>query len=128
MCEFEVSPAIPIPSAPRFFRSSIARTWVAHDAAAEGRGVAKDEEAEAHFLAATAWMGKIEQEAIGPLNLYNIPDTVSVPLKNDLAVKVPRYENGFLYPPEGPGFGVELNEAAVKKLATPGKSPVTIGK
>jgi len=83
---------------------------------------------EAHFLAATEWMGKIEQEAIGPLNLYNIPDTVSTPLKDDLAVRVPRYEKGFLYPPDGPGLGVELNEAAVKKLATPGKSPTVIGK
>ncbi|OGN94531.1 MAG: mandelate racemase [Chloroflexi bacterium RBG_13_51_18] len=82
----------------------------------------------AHFLAATEWMGKIEQEAIGPLNLYNIPDTVSTPLKDDLAVKVPRYENGFLYPPEGPGNGVELNEAAVKKFTTPGKKPIVIGK
>jgi len=82
----------------------------------------------AQFLAATEWIGKIEQEAIGPLNLYNIPDTVSTPLKDDLAVKVPRYENGFLYPPDGPGIGVELNEAAVKKLATPGKKPVIIGK
>jgi L-alanine-DL-glutamate epimerase-like enolase superfamily enzyme len=82
----------------------------------------------AHFLAATEWMGKIEQEAIGPLNLYNIPDTVSTPLENDLAVKVPRYENGFLYPPDGVGMGVELNEVAVKKLATPGKSPTVIGK
>ncbi len=83
---------------------------------------------EAHFLAANEWTGKIAQEAIGPLNLYNIPDTVSTPLENDLAVNVPRYENGFLYPPDGPGFGVELNEAAVKKLATPGKSPTVIGK
>jgi L-alanine-DL-glutamate epimerase-like enolase superfamily enzyme len=83
---------------------------------------------EAHFLAATAWMGKIEQEAIGPLNLYNVPDTVSKTFKDDLAVKVPRYEKGFLYPPEGPGLGVELNEAAVKKFATPGKSPTVIGK
>ena len=82
----------------------------------------------AHFLAATEWLGKIEQEAIGPLNLYNIPDTVSTPLKDDLAVKVPRYENGFLYPPDGPGIGVELNEAAVKKFATPGKKPIIIGK
>jgi L-alanine-DL-glutamate epimerase-like enolase superfamily enzyme len=82
----------------------------------------------AQFLAATEWMGKIEQEAIGPLNLYNIPDTVSTPLKDDLAVKVPRYEGGFLYPPDGPGIGVELNEAAVKKLATPGKKPVIINK
>jgi L-alanine-DL-glutamate epimerase-like enolase superfamily enzyme len=83
---------------------------------------------EAHFLAATAWMGKIEQEAIGPLNLYNIHDTVSAPLKNDLAVKAPRYEKGFLYPPDGPGFGVELNEKAVKQFATPGKSATGIGK
>jgi L-alanine-DL-glutamate epimerase-like enolase superfamily enzyme len=82
----------------------------------------------AQFLAATEWIGKIEQEAIGPLNLYNIPDTVSTPLKDDLALKVPRYENGFLYPPDGPGIGVELNEAAVKKFATPGKKPVIIGK
>jgi L-alanine-DL-glutamate epimerase-like enolase superfamily enzyme len=83
---------------------------------------------EAHFLAGTEWMGKIEQEAIGPLNLYNIPDTVSTPLKNDLAVKVPRYEKGFLYPPDGPGFGVTLNESALKKLATPGKPATVIGK
>jgi L-alanine-DL-glutamate epimerase-like enolase superfamily enzyme len=83
---------------------------------------------EAHFLAATAWMGKIEQEAIGPLNLYNIHDTVTNPLKNDLAVNVPRYEKGFLYPPDGPGLGVELNTQAVKQFATPGKSPTVIGK
>lgn len=84
--------------------------------------------AEAHLLAATEWMGKIEQEAIGPLNLYNRPDTVNPPIKNDLAVNVPRYENGYLYPPDGPGLGAELNEAAVKKFATPGKSPTVIGK
>ncbi len=83
---------------------------------------------EAHFLAATAWMGKIEQEAIGPLNLYNIHDTVSQPIKDDLAISGPRYEKGFLYPPHGPGLGVELNEKTVKKLATPGKSPTMIGK
>jgi L-alanine-DL-glutamate epimerase-like enolase superfamily enzyme len=83
---------------------------------------------EAHFLAATAWMGKIEQEAIGPLNLYNIPDTVTRPITNDLAVKMPRYEKGFLYPPKGPGLGVALNEKAVKKFASPGKKPTAIGK
>jgi L-alanine-DL-glutamate epimerase-like enolase superfamily enzyme len=84
--------------------------------------------AEAAFLGATAWMGKIEQEAIGPLNLYNIYDTVSGPIKDDLAKKPPRYEKGFLYPPDGVGLGVELDEASVEKLATPGKKPVIIGK
>ena len=83
--------------------------------------------AEAAFLAATAWMGKIEQEAIGPLNLYNIYDTVSGPIENDLAKKPPRYEGGYLYPPDGVGLGVELDEDSVKKLATPGKQPVVIG-
>ena len=82
--------------------------------------------AEAAFLGATAWMGKIEQESIGPLNLYNIYNTVSGPIENDLAKKPPRYENGFLYPPEGVGLGVELDEESVKKLATPGKAPVVI--
>jgi L-alanine-DL-glutamate epimerase-like enolase superfamily enzyme len=81
---------------------------------------------EAHFLAATEWMGRIEQESIGPLNLYDLIDTVSQPYPEDLAVAPPRYEGGYLYPPEGPGLGIELNEAAVKKFATPGKSPVTL--
>ena len=72
-------------------------------------------------------MGKIEQESIGPLNLYNIFDTVSGPIENDLAKKAPRYEKGYLYPPEGVGLGVELDEASVEKLATPGKPPVIIG-
>jgi L-alanine-DL-glutamate epimerase-like enolase superfamily enzyme len=82
--------------------------------------------ANAHFLAATEWIGRIEQEAIGPLNLYNIHDTVSKPIKNDLAVNVLRYENGYLYPPDGPGLGVELNEDTVKQFATPGKEPTVI--
>ena len=82
--------------------------------------------AEAAFLGATAWMGRIEQEAIGPLNLYNIYDTVSAPIENDLAKKAPRYEKGFLYPPDGVGLGVELDEESLAKLAAPGKDPVVI--
>ena len=81
---------------------------------------------EAHFLAATEWMGKIEQESIGPLNLHDLIDTVSQAVPDDLAMNMPRYENGYLYPPEGPGLGIELNEAAIKKFATPGKTPVVI--
>jgi L-Ala-D/L-Glu epimerase / N-acetyl-D-glutamate racemase len=83
---------------------------------------------EAAFLGATAWMGRIEQEAIGPLNLYNVYDTVSAPIVNDLAKKAPRYEKGFLYPPDGVGLGVELDEGSLETLATPGKPAVIIGK
>ncbi len=81
---------------------------------------------EAAFLAATAWMGHIEQEAIGPLNLYNVYDTVSGPLPNDLARQPPRYEGGYLYPPDGPGLGVELDETALDRAISPGKQPVVI--
>jgi len=84
--------------------------------------------AEAHFLAATEWMGRSEQESIGPLNLYNRPDTTKPPITNDLAKKVPPYEGGYLYPPQGPGLGVELNEAIVPSLITAGKKATVIGK
>jgi L-alanine-DL-glutamate epimerase-like enolase superfamily enzyme len=89
-----------------------------------GLGAASD----IHFLAATEWMGRSEQESIGPLNLYNRPDTVNPPIKDDLAVKVPRYEGGYMYPPEGPGLGIELNEEVMNRLITPGKKPTVIGK
>ena len=82
---------------------------------------------EAHFLAATEWMGRSEQESIGPLNLYNRADTVSPPISGDLAVEIPRYEAGYLYPPQGPGLGVKLNEEIVPSLVTPGKRATSIG-
>jgi L-alanine-DL-glutamate epimerase-like enolase superfamily enzyme len=84
---------------------------------------------EAHFLAATEWMGKIEQESIGPLNMHDLIDTNPArggTITNDLGKTMPRYENGYLYPPEGNGLGIELNEDAVVKYATPGKEPVVI--
>ncbi len=80
----------------------------------------------AHFLAATVWLGKIEQESIGPLNMLNVPDTVSKSLKDPLGKTLLRYEGGFLYPPDGPGLGIELREEALAKLATPGKSPTSV--
>ena len=81
---------------------------------------------EAHFLTAMEWMGKIEQESIGPLNLHNLIDTTGAPVTDDLAIRMPRYENGFLFPPEGNGLGIDLNEEAVAKFATPGKAPIVI--
>ena len=81
---------------------------------------------EAHFLAATEWMGKIEQESIGPLNLHDLIDSTGPVITDDLGMTMPRYENGYLYPPEGNGLGIELNEDAVVKHATPGKEPVVL--
>lgn len=82
--------------------------------------------AQAHFLASNEWMGHMEQETVGPLHIHDVADTVSTPITDDLALNVPRYENGYLYPPDGPGLGVELNEKLLPSLITPGKSAVVI--
>jgi L-alanine-DL-glutamate epimerase-like enolase superfamily enzyme len=83
--------------------------------------------AQAHFLAANDWMGRIEHENNGPLHMHDIYDTVTNPITDDLSRKLPRYENGYLYPPEGPGLGMELNEEVLQRLITPGKTPTVIG-
>jgi L-alanine-DL-glutamate epimerase-like enolase superfamily enzyme len=31
----------------------------------------------------------------------------------------PRFENGYSYPPEGPGFGLEITESLLRKVAVP---------
>ncbi|MGD0658669.1 MAG: enolase C-terminal domain-like protein [Syntrophorhabdales bacterium] len=79
-----------------------------------------------HLLVADEWMSKLVHENIGPLHVHDVYDTVSAPITDDIAMNVPRYENGYLYPPTGPGLGIELNEAILPKLQTPGKRPTVI--
>lgn len=81
-----------------------------------------------HLLVADEWLSKMVHENLGPLHIHDVYETVSKPIKNDVALKVPRYENGFLYPTHSPGIGVELNEPAIANLITPGKSPTMISK
>jgi len=81
-----------------------------------------------HLLVADEWMSKMVHENLGPLHIHDVFETVSQPIKNDVALEVPRYENGFLYPTTTPGIGVELNEPAIAELMTPGKSPTVISK
>ncbi|MFC1839151.1 mandelate racemase/muconate lactonizing enzyme family protein [Thermodesulfobacteriota bacterium] len=81
---------------------------------------------EAHFLCSTEWLGRIEQESIGPLNLHDLMETDGGPIPNDLGLSSPRYENGCLYPPEGPGLGVGLNEDIIPGMMTEGKAPIVV--
>jgi len=81
-----------------------------------------------HLLVADEWLTKMVHENLGPLHIHDVYDTVSKPIKNDVALNVPRYENGFLYPTHSPGIGVELNEPAIAELITPGKSPTVVSK
>ena len=82
----------------------------------------------AHLLASDEWTTKMEHENLGPIHMSSALDTAKAPITTDLAKNVPRYEDGFLYPPHEPGIGCELNEEMVEKLMTPGKSPTVIGK
>jgi L-alanine-DL-glutamate epimerase-like enolase superfamily enzyme len=81
-----------------------------------------------HLLVADEWMSKMVHENLGPLHIHDVFETVSKPIKNDVALNVPRYENGFLYPTTAPGIGVELNEKAIAQLITPGKKPTVVTK
>jgi len=82
--------------------------------------------AQGHFLIADAWTANFVQENTGPLTVYNVLNTVDEEITTDLAKELPRYEDGFMWVPEGPGLGVALNEAVVPDYLTPGKPPVTI--
>jgi L-alanine-DL-glutamate epimerase-like enolase superfamily enzyme len=81
-----------------------------------------------HLLVADEWLSKMVHENLGPLHIHDVFETVSQPIKDDIALNVPRYQDGFLYPTHEPGIGVELNEAVVSQLLTPGKSPTVIEK
>lgn len=70
-----------------------------------------------HLLVSDEWASRFFHENIGPLHIHDIYDTVSVSVKNDFALNVPRYEDGFLYPVHEPGLGIRLNEEAVKMFA-----------
>jgi len=81
-----------------------------------------------HLLVADEWLSRLVHENNGPLHIHDVFETVSKPIKNDIALNVPRYENGFVYPTHEPGIGIELNETAISQLLTPGKSLTVIEK
>ncbi len=82
--------------------------------------------AQAHFLISDEWTSRFVQENTGPLTVYNILNTVDENITTDLAKQLPRYEDGFMWVPEGPGLGMELNEDVVPEYLTKGKRPITV--
>ena len=81
---------------------------------------------QAQFLTASRWMGHLEQENLGVLIIHDQFETVEKPITDDLVTNVVRVENGYMYPPEGPGIGAVLNEKLVTQFMTKGKSPLVI--
>jgi L-alanine-DL-glutamate epimerase-like enolase superfamily enzyme len=82
--------------------------------------------AQAHWLASDPEFGNQDHDVFFPVLMYNTFDTTKK-VECDLINNPMVYKDGYFYPPEGPGIGLELNEKAVPKYLTKGKSIVTIG-
>ena len=54
-------------------------------------------------------------------------DATEQTITQDIALNVPVFSDGKLYPNEGPGFGIELNEEFIATHITEGKQTVTVG-
>jgi L-alanine-DL-glutamate epimerase-like enolase superfamily enzyme len=79
----------------------------------------------AHFAVSRAKKGGVHDE-LG-LILYTYGETETKGIKTDVTKEISgKIENGYLYPPEGPGLGVELNEEMVERYAAPGVSKLVV--
>jgi L-alanine-DL-glutamate epimerase-like enolase superfamily enzyme len=83
--------------------------------------------AQAQFLASDSWYGILAHANFYPMAYHDTFDTTGELHREDLVVKPMAYKNGFFYPPDGPGIGLELNEKALPSFITQGMSPITIG-
>jgi L-alanine-DL-glutamate epimerase-like enolase superfamily enzyme len=83
--------------------------------------------AQAHWLCSDAFYGNLAQANFFPMAFHDTFDTTGTLTREDIVVKPMAYKNGYFYPPDGPGLGLELNEKALPKFITPGRSSITIG-
>lgn len=75
----------------------------------------------AHLLVADQWASQFVQENCGPLSVHDIFETDGT-MRDEVALNGPRYANGQMFAPEGPGLGIELNEAFIAEHLSPGMS------
>lgn len=80
-----------------------------------------------HLLCSNEWASRFMHENLGPLHIHDVFNTVDTAIEDDIALQVPRYEGGYLYPTDGPGIGMELNPIAIPGMITAGKQGVTAG-
>lgn len=84
--------------------------------------------ARSHFSAATYSMFRPGRSGVsGVFTIYPAAEPEYVEVEN-VIIGGPKVEKGYVGIPPGPGLGIELNEEALQRFITPGKSPVLIGK
>jgi L-alanine-DL-glutamate epimerase-like enolase superfamily enzyme len=80
----------------------------------------------AHLWVSNQWASQFLNESIGPLMIHGVWDSADIPPGSDIARNIPRFEKGLLYPNEGPGLGIELNEEFIERNRTEGKQSRTV--
>jgi L-alanine-DL-glutamate epimerase-like enolase superfamily enzyme len=80
----------------------------------------------AHLWTANEWASQGLNESIGPLMIHGVWESKNIPVGADIALNVPRFENGKIWPNEGPGFGIDLNEAFLVSHQTADKQGRTV--
>lgn len=80
----------------------------------------------AHLWTANEWATQGLNESIGPLMIHGTMESKNIAPGTDIALNIPRFEAGMCYPNEGPGFGIELNEAFLVSNKTAGKKDFVV--
>lgn len=88
-----------------------------------GNGI--EHAAGAHFAVSRQKRDRVLDELGLIFYLYGGTDTKDI--TTDVTKEINgRIKNGFLYPPKGPGLGIELNEEMVKKYAAPNINKIVV--
>jgi len=74
----------------------------------------------AHLWTANQWASQFLNESLGPLSIHGVWESKDIAAGADIALNVPRFENGMTYPNEGVGLGIDLNEAFLVRNLTVG--------
>lgn len=80
----------------------------------------------AHLWASNEWAAQGLSESIGPLMIHGTMESKNIAPGTDIALNIPKFEQGLAYPNEGPGFGIDLNEAFLVSNKTIGKEGTSV--
>ena len=88
-------------------------------------GTGLEHAASSHFIVSSLKSETVPDEPIGILYLYGGTGTEGI--NKDVCKEITgKIENGFLYPPKGPGLGVELNQDIVAEYMTKAKKAIVV--
>lgn len=75
----------------------------------------------AHLWVANQWACQFISESTGPLAVHGVWNSEEIPHGADLALQGAHFHRGHVSPADGPGLGVDLNEALLAQIRTEGR-------